>query len=280
MPGQFPHDGDMTRQAKSVGRIDALLALMRTLRDPKRGCPWDRVQSFETIAPYTIEEAYEVADAIARNDMKALKEELGDLLFQVVFHAEMAAERGSFDFAAVVSALVEKMERRHPHVFGTATIDTAHAQSEAWEVHKEHERRATKGLGASILDGVPLALPALARALKIQRRLKRVGFDWPNAQDALGKLKEELSELEHEMAAGKAPARLAAEVGDLLFACANVSRLLDIDAEVALQAANRKVERRFREVEKRLEAQGKTPESAMLAEMDALWNDVKLDERG
>jgi MazG family protein len=259
--------------------MDALLALMRTLRDPARGCPWDRVQSFETIAPYTIEEGYEVADAIARDDMKALKEELGDLLFQVVFHAEMAAERGSFDFAAVVDALVDKMERRHPHVFGGAKIDTAHAQTEAWEAHKEHERRATKGRGASILDGVPLALPALARAAKIQRRLKRVGFDWPSAQEALVKLKEELSEIEREMAADAAPARLAEELGDLLFACANVSRLLDIDAEVALQAANRKVERRFREVEKRLEAQGQSPESATLAEMDRLWNDVKAEER-
>ncbi len=174
------------------------------------------------------------------------------------------------------------MERRHPHVFGSAKIDTAHAQTEAWEAHKEHERRATKSRGASILDGVPLALPALARAAKIQRRLKRVGFDWPNAQEAFGKLKEELNELEREMAAGAAgtaPARLAEELGDLLFACANVSRLLDIDAEVALQAANRKVERRFREVERRLEEQGKNPQDASLSELDALWNEAKTAER-
>jgi MazG family protein len=270
----------MKTPAKASGRINALLALMRRLRDRERGCPWDRVQSFETIAPYTIEEAYEVADAIARDDMGALKEELGDLLFQVVFHAEMASERGSFAFADVVEALIGKMERRHPHVFGDAKIDSAEAQSHAWEAHKEYERRARQEPGASALEGVPLALPALARATKIQRRMRRVGFDWPNALDAFSKLKEELTELEHELQAGATKTRLAEELGDLLFACANVARLLDIDAEVALQAANRKVERRFRAVERRLQAQGKDADRASLAEMDQHWNAVKAEERG
>lgn len=258
--------------------MEALLTLMRRLRDRERGCPWDREQSFETIAPYTIEEAYEVADAIARGDLTALKEELGDLLFQVVFHAEIAAEKGAFDFAEVVDALVGKMERRHPHVFGGARIDTAAAQTEAWESHKEHERRRKNGEG-STLDGVPLALPALVRAAKIQRRLQRVGFDWPGAAAALGKLKEEIAELERALAARAGHHALAEEMGDLLFACVNVSRLLEIDAEAALRAAIQKVERRFRAVEARLAAEGRTPAQSSLEEMDRLWNEVKAKEK-
>jgi MazG family protein len=263
---------------RATSRIEALLALMRRLRDRERGCPWDREQSFETIAPYTIEEAYEVADAIARGDLTALKEELGDLLFQVVFHAEMAAERGAFDFAAVVDALIAKMERRHPHVFGTARIESAEAQTLAWEAHKDQERRRKDGAG-SVLDGVPLALPALMRAAKFQRRLQRVGFDWPDASAAFGKLKEEMAELERALAERKGAQAIAEEVGDLLFASVNVSRLLEIDPEAALRAAMQKVERRFRAVEARLAAQGKTPAQATLEEMDRLWNAVKADEK-
>ncbi len=268
----------MDGKSPNPGRITDLLELMRTLRDPERGCPWDRAQSFETIAPYTIEEAYEVADAIARGDMPALEEELGDLLFQVVFHAQMAEEKGAFAFADLVARLIAKMERRHPHVFGEMHIPTAEAQSAAWETQKAQERRA-KGGATSTLDGVPLALPALMRSLKIQQRLQRVGFDWEKPEDVLAKVKEELSELEHEMKDGSEPARIEDEFGDLLFVCANLSRFLGVDPEAALRAANAKVERRFRAVEAKLAALGKSPEQSTLAEMDALWDAVKAEER-
>jgi MazG family protein len=251
--------------------IDRLLAIMARLRDPARGCPWDREQDFATIAPYTIEEAYEVADAIERNDMAALKDELGDLLFQVVFHARMAEEAGLFGFGDVAEAIADKMERRHPHVFGDAEIASVAAQNEAWEAHKAAERQAS-GAAASVLDGVALALPALLRAAKISRRAARIGFDWPDARAVIPKLAEEIVELEAELDQGADPAMVEEEMGDLLFAAANLARKLDIEPETALRRATAKFERRFRQVE------------ALAAErcigrdldaLEALWQEVK-----
>src|SRR5438874_6195348 len=209
--------------------LDRLLAIMAQLRDPERGCPWDRAQDFASIAPYTIEEAYEVADAIARRDQTALKDELGDLLFQVVFHARMAEEQGLFAFDDVAAAIAEKMERRHPHVFGDAEIASAAAQTEAWEEHKAAERRdraPPTGIAPSILDGVALALPALLRAVKVQSRAARIGFDWPEARPVFDKLAEEIAELEAELEAGADRRRLEDEIGDILFAVANLARKL------------------------------------------------------
>jgi len=253
--------------------VEELLALMARLRDPEHGCPWDREQDFSTIAPYTLEEAYEVADAIAREEPQALRDELGDLLFQVVFHAQMAHERGWFDFQAVAAGIVEKMIRRHPHVFGEHTVADAGAQTEAWEAIKARERGE-----AATLDGIPLALPALTRAAKLQRRAARVGFDWPTLAPVLGKLREELDELDAAMNAREAQARLAEELGDLLFSAVNLARHLEIDPEAALRAANAKFERRFRGVEARLAASGRRPADADLAELDALWEQVKRSD--
>jgi len=253
--------------------VEELLALMARLRDPEHGCPWDREQDFSTIAPYTLEEAYEVADAIAREEPQALRDELGDLLFQVVFHAQMAHERGWFDFQAVAAGIVEKMIRRHPHVFGEHTVADAGAQTEAWEAIKARERGE-----AATLDGIPLALPALTRAAKLQRRAARVGFDWPTLAPVLGKLREELDELDAAMNAREAQARLAEELGDLLFSAVNLARHLEIDPEAALRAANAKFERRFRGVEARLAASGRRPADADLAELDALWKQVKRSD--
>ena len=254
--------------------IERLLAIMARLRDPKDGCPWDRDQDFSTIAPYTIEESYEVADAISRGDMAALKDELGDLLFQVVFHARMAEERGAFAFGDVVAAISDKMLRRHPHVFGEDEVPDAAAQAVAWEVHKAEERE-----GKGTLDGVALALPALLRAIKLQNRAARVGFDWPNLVPVLDKLREELAEVEHEIAQGGSPDRLEDEVGDVLFVVANVARHLGIDPEAALRRTNGKFERRFRRIEELLAAKGKTPAQSNLDEMDALWDQAKAEER-
>lgn len=254
--------------------IDRLLAIMARLRGP-HGCPWDREQTFATIAPYTIEEAYEVADAIAREDMAALKDELGDLLLQVVFHAQMAAEAGQFDFEDVAAAIADKMVSRHPHVFGEARIESAAAQTLAWEERKAQERAAKAGSGASALDGVALALPALTRAVKLQNRAARVGFDWPDAGPVYDKIAEELAELR----AAPDPAAAAEEYGDLLFAVANLARHLKIDPEAALRAANAKFERRFKAVEAKLRALGKAPEQSSLAEMDRLWDEAKAEER-
>jgi MazG family protein len=254
--------------------IERLLAIMARLRDPKDGCPWDREQDFATIAPYTIEESYEVADAISRGDMAALKDELGDLLFQVVFHARMAEERGAFTFGDVVAAISEKMLRRHPHVFGEASVADAAAQTVAWEAHKAKERE-----GKGTLDGVALALPALLRAIKLQNRAARVGFDWPNLVPVLDKLREELSEIEHEITQGGPPDRVEDEVGDFLFVVANVARHLGIDPEAALRRTNGKFERRFRRIEELLTEKGKTPSNSSLAEMDALWNQAKAEEK-
>lgn len=258
--------------------IDTLLEVMARLRDPERGCPWDIAQTFQSIAPYTLEEAYEVADAIERGDLPALREELGDLLFQVVFHARMAEEQGVFDFAAVARGLVDKMRRRHPHVFGTASIADAGAQTVAWEAHKAGER-AARSEGA--LDGVPLNLPALARAQKLGRRAARVGFDWPDSAGVLDKLAEETRELESALEErDRAPEAVEEELGDLLFTIANLARHLDVDAEGALRRASLKFERRFRAVEARVATTGRTLDEAGPHELELLWNEVKESDAG
>ncbi|GAA0569690.1 nucleoside triphosphate pyrophosphohydrolase [Caenispirillum bisanense] len=270
--------------------IDDLLAIMARLRDPAGGCPWDREQTFATIAPYTIEEAYEVADAIERGDLPDLQDELGDLLLQVVFHSRMAEEAGAFAFADVVGSICSKMIRRHPGVFGDAEVADAAAQTVAWEDHKARERaskaKASDSAGsaagrASVVDGVPVALPALTRAVKIQKRVGRVGFDWPEAAQVIDKIEEELEEVRVELAAApRDEARVVEEIGDLLFAVANLARKAGVDPESALRHANAKFERRFRAVEDLLEKQGKSPENSSLDEMEALWGRVKRDLRG
>jgi ATP diphosphatase len=267
----------------SEGAVRMLLDVMAKLRSPQGGCPWDLEQTFATIAPYTIEEAYEVADAIERQDMAALKDELGDLLLQVVFHAQMAREAGSFDFEAVAAAIAEKMVRRHPHVFGDVTIETADAQTVAWEDHKEKERRAkasAEGRAPSVLDGVASGLPALMRAIKLQRRAARVGFDWPNAADVFIKIDEELSEIKSEIDNACPPERIQDEIGDLLFAVVNLARHLDVDPEASLRHANAKFERRFRQVEARLGAAGRSAADVGLDALEALWQQVKASEAG
>ena len=258
--------------------IDRLIEVMARLRDRQNGCPWDLEQNFQTIAPYTIEEAYEVADAIERTDMPGLKEELGDLLLQVVYHAQMASEDGAFDFEAVAQTIAEKMVSRHPHVFGDQKIDTAQMQTSNWEQFKAAER-AAKGSG-SILDGVALALPALMRAEKLQKRAARVGFEWKQAREIFDKIEEELGELRSEVDGGRDPARLTDEIGDVLFVVANLARQLKIDPEVALRHANAKFERRFGHVETRLREMGKPIEQASLDEMEDLWQEAKRLERG
>jgi ATP diphosphatase len=254
-----------------------LLGVMATLRDPERGCPWDRGQSFASIAPYTIEEAYEVADAIERGDFPALADELGDLLLQVVYHARLAEEEGRFDFAEVARQSGDKMIRRHPHVFGEEAARSAGMHAHAWEEQKraERARRAESGT----LAGIPRGLPALTRAEKLSRRAARVGFDWPDAAAVLEKLDEEAAELRAELVRAD-PARLADELGDLLFVLANLSRKLGLDAEACLRQANRKFARRFAAVEAALAAEGRTPQEASLAEMEALWQQAKQKERG
>jgi nucleoside triphosphate diphosphatase len=266
-----------------MNEMTALLEVMARLRDPERGCPWDVAQTFATIAPYTLEEAFEVADAIERQDLEGLREELGDLLFQVVFHARLAEEQGAFDFAAVAGGLVDKMRRRHPHVFGTEIIADAQAQTVAWETHKARERaaRSEAGSEAGALDGVPLGLPALARAQKLGRRAARVGFDWPDAAAVHAKIAEESAELEAAIAAReRAPEAVDEELGDLLFTIVNLARHLEVDAEGALRRANLKFERRFRAVEARLAAQGHTPAMAGAEELERLWNEVKEADTG
>jgi ATP diphosphatase len=253
--------------------IDSLLSIMARLRDPERGCPWDREQDFSTIAPYTIEEAYEVTDAIERGDMPALKDELGDLLLQVVFHARMAEEAGLFAFDDVANAICDKMIRRHPHVFGDAEIHSVSAQNEAWETHKAAERAASGG--GSVLDGVALALPALLRAGKISRRAARIGFDWPDARSVVAKVTEEVAEIEAEMHSGGRHDRLEDEIGDLLFAVANLARKLDVEPETALRRATAKFERRFRRVEAFASERGTGRD---LDALEALWQEVKREE--
>ena len=259
--------------------IKQLLKIMTKLRNPDGGCPWDVEQTFMTIAPYTIEEAYEIADAIEHGDMPALKDELGDLLFQVVFHAEMAKEQNLFDFGDVVAAVSDKMVRRHPHVFGNATIGNAEDQTTAWEDMKEEERMdSVHKQDPSVLAGIPVALPGLIRAEKLQKRAARIGFDWPTPERVMDKVHEEIAEVEDELAGERNPQRLSDEIGDLLFVCTNLARKLGIDAETALRNANVKFERRFRAMESRIAKTG-DPANATLAQMEASWVDVKRQER-
>ncbi len=265
-----------------------LLEIMARLRDPKGGCPWDLEQTFRTIAPHTIEEAYEVADTIERDDLKALPGELGDLMFQVVFYAQMAAEAGQFGMADVLAAINGKMIERHPHVFGDASIKSAFAQTVAWETQKAAERAREASAGgkqAGTLDGVVNGLPALTRAEKLQRRAARVGFDWPEAAQVLDKVREEVGEIEAELSGEADRARLDEEVGDLLFAVVNLARHLQLDAEGALRRANRKFERRFGRMEELAGnqrvggsggGQGVLPTS--LEGLEALWAQVKAEE--
>jgi ATP diphosphatase len=265
---------------KASRDIATLIEIMAALRTPGSGCPWDLEQSFATIAPYTIEEAYEVADAVARGDLADLRDELGDLLLQVAFHARMAEEARSFDFGDVVEAITTKLLRRHPHVFGEARGLSPDAVKELWERIKAEEKaeRAGAGNDTGALAGVPLALPALTRALKLQAKAGQVGFDWNDPMAVLAKIREEADEIEAEIAGGRQDAA-AEEVGDLLFAVVNLARHLKIDPEAALRQTNLKFERRFAAIERALTARGKAPRDATLAEMDALWDEAKAAER-
>jgi MazG family protein len=261
--------------------VARLLEIMARLRQREGGCPWDVEQTFQSIAPHTIEEAYEVADAIERGDRAALREELGDLLFQAVFHARMAEEEGSFAFGDVVDAICAKLVRRHPHVFGEAIVASAEAQTVAWEAHKAAEREAAAARESrlpSAVDDVPRALPALARAGKLQRRMARSGFDWRDHQGMFEKLGEELTELRAELLAGDRAAA-GRELGDVLFVASNLARECGIDAETALREANARVEARFRRLEARLAEQGRTPADASDEELRALWAEAKVDGR-
>jgi nucleoside triphosphate diphosphatase len=270
--------------SRDIGR---LLDIMAALRTPKTGCPWDLAQNFSTIAPYTLEEAYEVADAIARDDMADLREELGDLLLQVVFHARMAQERGAFDFGDVVQGITEKLIRRHPHVFGDERQDSPHAVEGLWERIKAEEknerRRTVGGQGepehSGAVAGVPVALPALTRALKLQAKASKVGFDWNDPRAVLRKIREEADEIEVELnRAARDDAATAAEIGDLLFAVVNLARHLRADPEAVLRQTNRKFERRFTAIERALAGRGKTPAESTLDEMEDLWNAAKAQE--
>ena len=263
--------------------IARLIEIMAALRTPGSGCPWDLEQNFQTIAPYTLEEAYEVADAIARGDLADLREELGDLLLQVAFHARMAQEQGAFDFGDVVETVTEKLVRRHPHVFADADGKTVKAVEGLWERIKAQEKAGAKAErgeagAASALDGVPVALPALTRALKLQDKAGRVGFDWNDPKAVLAKVREEADEIEAALDAADS-AQAAGEVGDLLFAVVNLARHLKADPEGILRAANLKFARRFAAIEKALAARGKRPADATLAEMDALWDAAKAAEK-
>jgi ATP diphosphatase len=260
--------------------LDRLLEIMAALRTPKTGCPWDLEQNFATIAPYTLEEAYEVADAIARDDLTDLKEELGDLLLQVVFHARMAEEQRAFDFGDVVQAITEKLIRRHPHVFGDERSQTPEAVKGLWERIKTEEKAARGGAERDgALAGVPVALPALTRALKLQEKAGRVGFDWNDPRAVLRKIREEADEIEDALDSAPADtAEAADEVGDLLFAAVNLARHLHADPEALLRQTNRKFERRFAAIETALAAKGRAPQDATLAEMDALWDEAKRAE--
>ena len=262
--------------SRDIGR---LIEIMAALRTPKTGCPWDLEQDFSTIAPYTLEEAYEVADAIARGDLDDLKDELGDLLLQVAFHSRMAEEQGAFDFGDVVKAITEKLIRRHPHVFGDAHSCSPEAVKELWDRIKAEEKAARNGAKADgALASVPVALPALTRALKLQAKAGKVGFDWNDPRAVLRKIREEADEVEAELDGN--PAAAAAEVGDLLFAAVNLARHLKADPEALLRQTNQKFERRFAAIESALAKRGKAPQDATLAEMDALWEEAKTAESG
>ncbi|MGD9814023.1 MAG: nucleoside triphosphate pyrophosphohydrolase [Hyphomonadaceae bacterium] len=262
------------RPARNAAATQAVLDVMARLRDRDAGCPWDVEQTFATIAPYTIEEAYEVADAIERQDMAGLKEELGDLLFQVAFHARMAEELGAFDFADVAQALADKMTERHPHVFGEKIERSAEEQTVAWETLKA-EKRAAKG--GSLLEDVPMALPALMRAEKLTKRAARINFDWPSSAEVLAKLDEELAELKAAQASGD-QAHIAEEMGDILFVMANLARKLKVDPEEALRRANAKFTRRFQYIERKLTEAGRTGPQP-LDDMEKLWVEAKRAEK-
>jgi nucleoside triphosphate diphosphatase len=270
---------DRTLEAAEAFR--ELARIMARLRDPEAGCPWDLEQDFATIAPYTIEEAYEVADAIERGDMGELRDELGDLLFQVMFHSRMAEEAGAFALADVVAAINDKMIRRHPHVFGEKDVRSAHEQTVAWEVMKaaERARKAAPEAPASALDGVARALPALLRAEKLQKRAARTGFDWTETPPIFDKLEEEVAEVKEAIAGGKAD-EIEDEIGDLLFVAANLARRLNVDPEQALRKANAKFERRFRAMEAAAAAEGVDFASLSLDAQEAYWQRVKATERG
>ena len=265
----MPHTSDLPPFG-----IDRLLAIMAALRDPQTGCPWDLEQSFATIAPYTLEEAFEVADAIDRADWPDLRGELGDLLFQTVYHAQMASEAGHFTFADVVTTISDKMITRHPHVFGDQSRDkTAEQQTKDWEAQKARERGSMR-----TLDGIAMSLPALTRALKLQNRAARVGFDWPSTDQVLDKLVEEAREVV-EARVTLTHTELTEEIGDLLFVMANLARHLKVDPEAALRAANQKFTRRFARIEDWLAETGRSPVQSDLAEMDALWNRAKAEDK-
>ena len=261
--------------------IDELLRIMAALRDPQHGCPWDVQQTFESIAPYTIEEAYEVADAIDRKDYPDLRDELGDLLLQVVFHARMAEERGDFDFGDVVASICDKMIRRHPHVFDrdAQKLADAEAQTMAWEEHKRRERVADGDADTSLLAGISRGLPEWQRALKLQKRAARIGFDWTTPEPVLDKLREEIDEVRAELADGADPHRVADEVGDVLFVAINLARLAKVDYSAALRNANAKFERRFRRMEELAAAEGTQLDVKSLAEQDAYWDRAKVDDK-
>ena len=264
--------------SKDRWTLDDLIEIMARLRHPEAGCPWDMEQDFKSIAPYTIEEAYEVADAIARGDMDSLKDELGDLLLQVIYHTRMAEEDGLFAFTDVANAVSAKMIRRHPHVFGDAVVEDSEAQTASWEAIKATERQAkgTDGL-PSVLDHVPTALPAMKRAEKLQKRAARVGFDWPDAAQVIDKIREEIGELETEINNDAPQDRLEDELGDLLFAVVNLARKVKVEPGSALRQTNLKFEARFRFIERMLAAKGRTTEDASLREMEALWQRAKTE---
>lgn len=281
-PGEPPRLELDARRADPYSLAD-LIAIMAALRTPVTGCPWDVEQTFQTIAPYTIEEAYEVADAVERGDLGDLRDELGDLLLQVVYHARMAEEQGSFAFADVVDAISRKMVRRHPHVFGNAATRAAMDMNGFWDRIKAEEK-ASKRDGAaeqkpeSLLDAVPANLPALARAVKLQHRAAKIGFDWTTIAPVLEKLKEEIGELEAAIAAGDEP-HIHEEFGDMLFVLANLARHLKLDPDAALRSANAKFDRRFRHVEARLRCDGRPAAEVRLEEMDVWWNEAKAAEK-
>lgn len=259
--------------------LEALRTIMARLRDPQAGCPWDVAQDFASVAPYTIEEAYEVADAIVRDDMDALRDELGDLLLQVVFHSRMAEEAGAFAFDDVARAIAGKLERRHPHVFGDVVHADDAARSAAWDAHKRSERRAQGEDDSSALAGIARGLPEWMRATKLQQRAARVGFDWPDIEPVLAKLQEEIAEVRDEFAREpRNAARLADEIGDLMFVCVNIARHARVDPGAALRGANSKFERRFRRMEALAATHGQKLEALSLEEQDALWDEAKREE--
>ena len=264
-----------------MNQMERLLEIMAALRDPETGCPWDKEQTFETILPFTIEETYEVAEAIDQGDMISLREELGDLLFQVVFYAQMAKEAGDFTYEEIVEGICDKLERRHPHVFGDLEVKDAEAQTKAWEQYKQQERDAKADKASkvsSIMDDIPHALPSLMRSMKLQRRAAKVGFDWQEINPVLDKIEEELAEVRYELEHGGDHKRLTHEIGDLIFACTNLARHAKINPEEAMRGINNRFEARFRRIEEMLAQQGRTPQDTNLDELDALWELAKKEE--